>query len=155
MTVIIEIKQVHSDPIAVVSRRARQSELSQVVPDACGQVWNFIRASGYTGAGRNIAVYHDGEVNLECGVEVTPAFWGGGDVYLSATPAGAAVHAAHIGPYERLGDTHGAIRAWCAGRKHRFAGPSWEIYGHWTDDPAQLRTDIFYLLASKSAAPLP
>jgi len=27
-----------------------------------------------------------------------------------------------------------------------FAGPNWEIYGHWTDDPAQLRTDVFYLL---------
>jgi hypothetical protein len=23
---------------------------------------------------------------------------------------------------------------------------SWELYGHWEDDPAKLRTDVFYLL---------
>ena len=28
------------------------------------------------------------------------------------------------------------------------AGPAWEIYGDWTDDPAQLRTDVQYLLGS-------
>ncbi len=24
---------------------------------------------------------------------------------------------------------------------------SWEVYGHWSEDPAQLRTDVFYLLS--------
>ena len=27
-----------------------------------------------------------------------------------------------------------------------LAGPNWEVYGHWHDDPSQLRTDVFYLL---------
>ncbi len=27
-----------------------------------------------------------------------------------------------------------------------LAGPSWEVYGHWHEDPAQLKTDIYYLL---------
>jgi effector-binding domain-containing protein len=147
MTVNVTLSQVRADPIAVVRRRARQNELAKVVPAACGEVWNFIRASGYAGAGRNIAVYLDGEINLECGVEVTSAFVPGADVHLSATPAGTAAHAVHIGPYARLGDTHDAIRVWCAEQGHRFAIQSWEIYGHWTDDVSQLRTDVFYLLA--------
>ena len=25
-------------------------------------------------------------------------------------------------------------------------GHTWEIYGHWTDNPDELRTDVFYLL---------
>lgn len=143
----VEIRQVRADPIAVVRRRASPDQLSRVVPDACGQVWSFVRASGYAEAGRHVAVYLDGEINLEVGVEATPAFVAGADVYLSATPAGSAAHAAHIGPYDRLRDTHDAIHAWCAKHNRRLAGPRWEIYGHWTDDPSQLRTDIFYLLA--------
>lgn len=147
MSVNVEVVEVRADPIAVVRLRARQDQLSRVVPDACGRVWNFIRASGYTQAGRHIAVYNDGEINLEVGVEVMPGFVGGEDVYLSATPAGTAVHAVHIGPYQRLDDAHSAIRAWCTDQNRRFAGPSWEIYGHWTDDTSQLRTGVFYLLA--------
>lgn len=147
MTANVTVGQVKAEPIAVVRRHARQSELAKVVPDACGQVWTYIRASGYGHAGRHVALYLDGEINLEVGVEVMLDFAGGQDVYLSATPAGTAVHAAHIGPYARLGDTHAAIRAWCAKHSRRRAGPSWEIYGHWIDDASQLRTDIFYLLA--------
>lgn len=147
MTVHVEIKQMKANPIAVVRRRARQDQLAQAIPDACGHVWKFVRASGYVGAGRHVAVYLDGEINFECGVEATPAFVSGEDVYLSATPTGLAAHAVHIGPYQRMGETHAAIRDWCARHNHRFAGPSWEIYGHWTDDPSQLTTDIYYLLA--------
>ena len=108
---------------------------------------NFVRASSYAGAGRHIAVYLDGDINLEIGVEATPAFVAGDDVYLSATPAGSAAQAAHIGAYHRLGDTHDAIHERCARHYCHLAGPRWEIYGHRTDDPSQLRTDLFYLLA--------
>jgi hypothetical protein len=26
------------------------------------------------------------------------------------------------------------------------SGARWEVYGHWTNDEAQVRTDVFYLL---------
>ena len=139
-------------PIAIVRRRARAHELARVVPAACGEVWNFIRASGFTEAGRNVAVYLDGAINIECGVEVTPLFVGGGDVHLSATPAGSVAHAVHMGRYEGLGGAHRAILAWCADHGRSLAGPNWEIYGHWNDDPAQLRTDVLYLLTATSDA---
>jgi effector-binding domain-containing protein len=42
---------------------------------------------------------------------------------------------------------HNAIHQWAKENNQPLAGPSWEIYGHWTDDPAALRTDIYYLLA--------
>jgi hypothetical protein len=29
---------------------------------------------------------------------------------------------------------------------YTLAGPNWEIYGDWNDQPDQLRTDVFYLL---------
>ena len=27
-----------------------------------------------------------------------------------------------------------------------IAGPNWEVYTHWEEDPAKLRTEVYYLL---------
>jgi effector-binding domain-containing protein len=125
-------------------------ELSKVVPDACGAVWSVVRAQQIVGAGRHIALYLDGEINLEVGVELDTPFAGHGEVVGSATPAGAVATAVHFGPYTRLHEAHRAIREWCANQGHALAGPNWEIYGHWKDewnsDPTKIRTDVFYLL---------
>jgi hypothetical protein len=40
MTYTVEVKQADSQPLAIVRRRASQQDLSTVVPDACGVVWN-------------------------------------------------------------------------------------------------------------------
>lgn len=50
-----------------------------------------------------------------------------------------------MGPYSDL--PHGALRQWCEDNGHKIARPSWELYGDWSDDPAELRTDLYYLLA--------
>jgi effector-binding domain-containing protein len=146
MAIAVDVGPAEAAPVAIVRRRARQDELSRVVPAACGVVWNFIRASGFKRAGRNVAIYLDGVINLEAGVEVEPPFEGTGDVMLSATPAGIVAHAIHIGSYADLGRAHEAIRAWGRTTGRSFAGPSWEIYGHWTDDLTRLRTDVYLLL---------
>jgi len=146
MSHLVQIVQAPAVPLAVVRRRASSRELSKVVPAACGEVWTFIRAHGVEGAGRHVAVYLDGAINLEVGVEVPAAFASDGEVVASATPAGLVATTSHIGPYDRLGDAHGAIRAWCKAHDRALAGPNWEIYAHWVDNPAQQRTDVFYLL---------
>jgi effector-binding domain-containing protein len=142
----IEIVRLEARPIAVVRRRARPDELSTVVPAACGEVWKHVRAAEVKGAGRHVAVYLDGQITLEVGVEVPSTFVGSGDVFLSATPAGAVARTVHMGPYRLLSRAHSAILDWCAATDVLLAGPNWEIYGHWNDDPAQLRTDVCYLL---------
>ena len=50
------------------------------------------------------------------------------------------------GHYVRLGAAHEAVVEWCRTHDHRVSGTRWEVYGHWTDDPAKLRTDVYYLL---------
>src|SRR5256885_1119707 len=132
-------------PLAVVRRRARPQDLATVVPAACGTVWTVIRAQQVAGAGRHGAVYWDGQINLEVGVEVAAPFAGHGEVVGSATPAGTVATTTHYGPYGRLHEAHAAILRWCRDHGHRLAGPSWEVYGHWTDeynrDPTKIRTD--------------
>jgi effector-binding domain-containing protein len=88
---------------------------------------------------------------MEIGVEVDRTFPDGERVVCSATPAGLAATTAHFGPYDRLGAAHEAIQRWCAANHLALAGPSWAIYGHWTDDSAKLRTDVFYLLQPEKA----
>ncbi|QEL14503.1 GyrI-like domain-containing protein [Limnoglobus roseus] len=135
-------------PLAVVRRCAKQQELSKVVPEACGTVWNALRGQGVTGAGRHIAVYLDGQINLEVGVELDGPFAGAGEVVPSTTPSGFVATTTHFGPYGQLGKAHDAILQWCASNGHALVGPNWEVYGHWHEDwnrdPSLITTDVFY-----------
>jgi hypothetical protein len=51
------------------------------------------------------------------------------------------------GPYDRSGDAHNAIHAWCAAHHRNIAHASWEIYGDCNHDPALLETSVKCLLA--------
>ncbi len=145
----VEVQRLASVPLAVIRRQARASELSRVVPECCGLVWNAVRAQDVK-AGRHVAIYWDGSIRLEVGVELHAPFADQGEVVRSATPAGSVARATHFGPYGGLGGAHDAIREWCKANNHRLAGPNWEIYGHWQDDwnaePSRIRTDVHYLL---------
>jgi effector-binding domain-containing protein len=146
----VQVQRLRSVPLAVIKRLAAQSELSRVVPECCGLVWNAVRAQ-QAHAGRNVALYWDDSIRLEVGVELHGPFAEHGDVVRSATPAGAVALATHFGPYGGLGAAHDAVQQWCQANGHRLAGPSWEIYGHWrpewNTDPSQIRTDVYYLLS--------
>ena len=142
----VRIEDVGSQPLAIVRRRAAQAELKAVIPAACGDVWNRAKAHAVDRPGRLVALYLDDVMNIEVGVEVTEAFAGFEDLPRSQTPAGRVAAVRHIGGYEGMHGAHEAIRVYCKQHGHRFAGPSWEVYGHATDDAAHMRTDIFYLL---------
>ena len=146
----IRLETADTRPTAVVRRRAALQQLPKVVPEACGYVWNALRAQQIKGAGRHVALYLDEQINLEVGVELDAPFSGAGDVIASSLLAGRVATTTHFGPYQQLGAAHQAIRAWCAQHGHALAGPNWEIYGHWLDewnsDPSKICTDVFYLL---------
>ena len=149
-------EQLNTRPLAVVRRCARPQELSKVVPDACGLVWGALRSQQITGAGRHVAVYYDGQINLEVGVELDAPFAGLGEVVTSGTPPGPVATTIHYGPYGLLHEAHEAIRRWCAENGQVLAGPNWEIYGHWKDewnsDPTKICTEVFYLLTADGSS---
>jgi hypothetical protein len=152
MEYVVRLEQHGGRPLAVVRRRAASHELARVVSDACGTVWNVIRSQRVSGAGRHVAVYLDGQINLEVGVELDGPFSGYREVVASAIPPGLVATTTHFGPYGRLHEAHEAIRRWCAHNGHTLAGLNWEIYGHWEDewngDPSKICTDVFYLLVA-------
>jgi effector-binding domain-containing protein len=59
--------------------------------------------------------------------------------------------ATHHGPYAGLGRAHQAVIDYCDVHGLQRAGPRWEIYGPHRDDPAELRTEVFHLLAAAGA----
>jgi effector-binding domain-containing protein len=152
----VRIEPFAGRPLAVVRRQATLAALPRVIPDACGAVWNVVRAEKIPGAGRHVAVYLDDTINLEVGVELDAPIVGYDEVVGSSLPAGSVVTTVHFGPYGRLGEAHEAIHKWSAQQGHTLVRPCWELYGHWVnewnDDPSKIRTDVFYLLKTDSSA---
>ena len=149
MNYVVHAQKVAAAPILAVRTRAKQSELSRVIPHLCGVVWNYCKANGVPSPGRQVAVYRnwkDGELDVEVGVEVGAGAVGGADVVLSALPGGTAATVTHMGSYALLHAANTAIRDWCKENGRETTGTSWEIYGHMGPDPANARTDVFYLL---------
>jgi effector-binding domain-containing protein len=146
----VHLQQLSSIPLAVIRSKARPDELSRVVPQQCGQVWNALRAQQIKG-GRHVAVYWDGAITLEVGVELSVPFIERDGVVRSATPAGTVATVIHMGPYGGLAAAHQAIHDWSKAANRQLAGPKWEIYGHWQSEwdnnPSQIRSDVFYLVS--------
>ena len=155
MSYQIELRQ--SKPIitAIIRSRVPTQELARFVPEACGEVWSFIRSARLPRPGRHTALYlQDGFV--EVGAEVSEPFTGNERIHCSQLPDGLVATTVHFGPYERLGAAHAAIREWFVTHGRQFSGTSWEIYGHWeqswNNDPSKIRTDVFHLLRSTGSS---
>src|SRR5262245_36392098 len=103
----VRLEQTAGIPLAVIRRLVRQSELSRVVPECCGLVWNAMRAQQVK-AGRHVALYWDKSIRLEVGVEVSEQFQDQDTVVHSATPAGSVATVTHFGPYGTLRTAHDA-----------------------------------------------
>ena len=130
-------------PIASVPHRFREF---------LDQVYAAGRAGLASLDGQNIFVYHprpDGHADVDFGVGVRAPFTATGAVVLTETPAGRVATTTLWGDYAHLGDAHAAITAWCQAQGRRLAGPRWEVYGHWHDNPAERRTDVYALLAAE------
>jgi len=147
----IRVETVQAEWVAAVRARAPVGGVAQVWKPALDQVWAFLRANGGVKRGHNLFLYHhaahrDEPMEIDFGVQVADPFEPVGNVRCIATPAGEVASIVHIGPYDRMGDAHAAIHAWCSANTRTIGPASWEIYGDWTDDPSRLETTIKYLL---------
>ena len=149
--VTVQLAQPRS--IAAVRVRLPIRDVPRRFADYLNQVYAASRAGAIELDGLNIFVYNGdahGEANVEFGVGTKRSFDQVGTVVPSATPSGEVATTTHWGDYADLGAAHDAVVAWCRSQGHSIAGPRWEVYGHWSDNPATRRTDIFYLLADKT-----
>ena len=137
--------------LAAVRRSSRPGRVGADIIAALDVVWPELRRQGVA-TGHNVVVYHGGPQRIVVGVEVAGPFTPTAELIESETPAGAVVATTYFGPYQEMAIAYNAIEAWRASSGRRLAGVSWEVYGDHSDDPAQLRTDIYFLLEPEDNA---
>ena len=149
----VEVVDVEPRPTAVIRETTSWPQLSTTIQRLLDQVWDVVGAEprrsqlAHDGFGENVILYLDPKPTIEVGVLVGPSFEPAGPVELSSLPGGRVARAIHRGPYQLLGATHQEVRGWCEAHGHALAGISWEHYGDWHDDPAELETAIAYVLS--------
>ena len=151
----VRIDQVAMGLIAAVRGHANEQNVGTRVRELFDQLYAFVRKTKIQ-TGQNVILYNNppGQnlfqtpegVPVEVGVQVPAPFTSDGTVICSATPEGAVATSVHMGPYDQLAKAHKAIHGWARANGRELAGICWEVYGDWTDDPTQRRTDVFYLL---------
>jgi len=142
--------------VAGVRAQVPRGRVGQEFGRHLDQVYAAARAGAVHLDGQNIFIYRAAtaeQLTVDFCVGVTAPFAAVGAVVPLETPHGVAAMTTHHGDYGRLGEANAAILAWCGVNGRLRAGPSWEVYGHWHADPAQLRTDVYYLLRANGPPP--
>jgi effector-binding domain-containing protein len=143
---VIELVTTAERATAVVRAATTWDAFPSLWRELLDDVYAFLATSEVRQAGHNVMLYLDDVPNVEVGVEVSGPFQPTGQVVPSVLPSGETAMTVHRGPYARLDDAHRAVLDWCAENGRAPAGPRWEVYGDWHDDPARLETEVYYLL---------
>ena len=136
-------------PVAGVRAQVPRGRVGAEFKPRLDLIYAAARAGSVQLDGQNIFIYRAAtpdQLTVDFCVGVTAPFTAVGDVVPMETPHGVAAMTTHHGDYGRLGEANAAIRTWCDANGRRPSGPSWEVYGHWLPDPAQLRTEVYYLV---------
>jgi effector-binding domain-containing protein len=147
---MVEIERVTTlaRPTAVVRGETTQPEIPKKLIEFLDEVYAAAKSGAFTQDGQNIAVYgvNANPFPMEAGIEVAPGFTEpAGRVVPSTLPAGEAVRAVHVGPYQELRRTYEAVQAW-ARNEGVALGVCWEVYGDWEEDESKLTTEVFHLI---------
>jgi len=151
VTYVVSLARAEPRPLAVVRERMSVRDVPSRFRVFLDQVYAAAKAGAVSLDGQNVFVYRVAPSNMaeiEFGVGARQPFTSVGRVEYSETPAGDVATTTHWGDYANLGAAHDAVVAWCKSEGHTLAGVSWEVYGHWENDPAKRRTDIYQLLRS-------
>jgi effector-binding domain-containing protein len=143
---VVTEKAVAARPTVVVVATTTWAEFPALWPKLSGEVWACLRAAGIGRGCRNVMLYLDDVPQVEVGVELTQPCPLTGRVVASSLPGRTVAMTVHRGSYDGLGEAHDAVIRWCRDRGRERAGARWEVYGPHHDDPADVWTEVYYLL---------
>jgi effector-binding domain-containing protein len=150
----VTMTDVAARPTAVVPATTTWPEFPTLWGTLLDQVWACLRANGIERGSRNVMLYRDPRdhddvprVDVEVGVELLRPCPLTGNVVASVLPAGRVAMTVHRGPYPGLAAAHQAVSDWCAANGQRPVGTRWEVYGPHDADPANVWTEVSWLLA--------
>jgi AraC family transcriptional regulator len=147
-------KQIAPQPVLVVRRRVKPSEVATVLAEVLGRVFQHAQGSGIGLAGQPFTRYLEwgpGLWTIEAGMPVAAhaGSSSAGDVRADTLPGGLVAATTHAGSYDKLFHTHAAVQQWIEAEGLTAAGAPWEVYV--TDpadfpDPKDWKTEIFWPL---------
>jgi AraC family transcriptional regulator len=133
---------------------AGPAEMAAKMGEVFGAIFEYASAHGeLVGPPFTRYLAHDEAAerfDLEAGLPVAADVAGSGDILASELPAGRAATLWHIGPYDKLGEAHWALRHWVEQEGLTPVGGPWEVYV--TDpgqepDPQRWKTQLFQPIA--------
>ncbi len=147
MSYQVTVRDVPARPTAVVAVTTTWQEFPTLWTQLLDEVWACLHAGGIYRGCRNVMLYRDDVPHVEVGVELHQPCPLTGRVAASSLPAGQVAVTVHRGPYAGLRLAHRAVLDWCAAQGRRPVGPRWEVYGPHHDDPAEVWTEVYWLLS--------
>jgi effector-binding domain-containing protein len=146
MTHHVSVLDVVARPTAVAAAATTWQQLPTLWQELLDEVWTCLRIGGIDRGCRNVMLYRDDVPHVEIGVELLRPCPLSGRVVASTLPAGQVATTIHRGSYAGLAAAHQAVIDWCDEHGRRRAGPRWEVYGPHHDDPAEIWTEVSWLL---------
>jgi effector-binding domain-containing protein len=149
-----EIQERLPQPAYAIRLHTRVEEIPAALGIALPEVFEAAGTMGLTPDGPPYTRYLSepaGDLDYEAGVALLePAPGAHGRAVPSELPGGTVAVAWHVGPYETLGETYGALVQWIGEQGRAVSGAMWEVY--WTDpesepDPARWRTEVIVPIA--------
>lgn len=150
MSYSVAIKEIASQPVLVVERRVKPSEIATTLAEVPGLVFQHVQRAGVAFAGMPFTRYVDwgpGMMTIQAGMPIATPGTGEGEVRPETLPGGTVATTVHTGAYDKLTEAHAAVEVWIEEQGFRSAGAPWEVYV--TDpadypNPADWQTEIFW-----------
>lgn len=144
-----EIRVVPRQQTAVVVVTTPTGRISEAMGQAFGAVFAALGRLDVAPAGPALCkytAYSEESVTFEAGVSVAEPFAGDGDVVGSEIGGVEAAVAVHVGPYDTLSHTYGALQSWIESQGRQPGVVMWELYLNDPDTtpPDQLQTEIYW-----------
>jgi len=146
MSYQVRVTDVVARPTAVVPATTTWQQFPTLWRELLDEGWACLHAGGIYRGCRIIMLYWDDVPHVEVGVELLVPCPLTGRVVASALPAGQVAMTVHRGPYTGLEAAHRAVLDWCVAQGKQPVGTRWEVYGPHNDDPAEVWTEVYYLL---------
>ena len=150
MTLEFSTTEIEAQLFVGIRVQTTMAKIGEGMGQLLGEVFGYVQGKGVAPAGMPFTIYHSMEgddLDMECGVPVATAIEGEGRVQAGQLPAGKVATVTHMGPYDDLKTTWGALMGWIESEGLQPAGVPWESY--FTDpgeepDQSKWRTDIFF-----------
>jgi len=148
-------KELAPQPVLVVRRRVKRSDIAATIGEALPHIFAYAQQNGIALSGLPFTRYVEmgpGMITMEPGMRVTSTGASSqGDIIADTLPGGPAVTAVHAGPYDKLSEAYAAIEQWMDAQGLVAAGAPWECYLNDPSehpDPKDWKTEVFWPVAS-------